>query len=145
MCSSWRLCFQSWKSENMRRHGNAWGFSQSAWRWNGAPSSAQRKSSTNTAWIFLSFLYPGLKVCEGLSVHFWVTSFPTLLLKLHLMREWKENPQQSYFFFELDAGMGFSRCSGPSLIITLVILLMHVLSSALAERHVVYWNSSNTR
>ncbi|XP_026800647.1 ephrin-A4 isoform X2 [Pangasianodon hypophthalmus] len=41
--------------------------------------------------------------------------------------------------------MSFLRYSGPSHILTLLILHMHVLSSALAKRHIVYWNSTNTR
>ncbi|XP_053349741.1 ephrin-A4 [Clarias gariepinus] len=48
-------------------------------------------------------------------------------------------------FLELDADMRFLRYSGPSHTLTLLILLMHVLSSASAARHTVYWNSSNTR
>ncbi|XP_053479647.1 ephrin-A4 isoform X1 [Ictalurus furcatus] len=35
--------------------------------------------------------------------------------------------------------------SGPSHTFTLLILLMHVHSSAVAKRHMVYWNSTNTR
>uniref|UniRef100_A0A3B1K3Y9 Ephrin-A4 n=1 Tax=Astyanax mexicanus TaxID=7994 RepID=A0A3B1K3Y9_ASTMX len=33
----------------------------------------------------------------------------------------------------------------PSIFTLLLLLLMHVLSSALAKRHVVYWNSTNLR
>ncbi|KAF4088330.1 hypothetical protein AMELA_G00083240 [Ameiurus melas] len=35
--------------------------------------------------------------------------------------------------------------SGPSHTFTLLVFLMHVHSSAVARRHVVYWNSTNTR
>ncbi|XP_027009017.1 ephrin-A2 isoform X2 [Tachysurus fulvidraco] len=41
--------------------------------------------------------------------------------------------------------MSFLRYSGPSYTLILLILLMHVLSSALGKRHLVYWNSTNTR
>ncbi|XP_022529935.2 ephrin-A4 [Astyanax mexicanus] len=46
----------------------------------------------------------------------------------------------------LDAAMSFPRCPGaPSIFTLLLLLLVHVLSSALAKRHVVYWNSTNPR
>ncbi|XP_060777440.1 ephrin-A4 isoform X2 [Neoarius graeffei] len=41
--------------------------------------------------------------------------------------------------------MSFLRFSGPSHIPTLLILLIHALSSAVATRHIIYWNSTNTR
>ncbi|KAI4893488.1 hypothetical protein NFI96_022959, partial [Prochilodus magdalenae] len=39
--------------------------------------------------------------------------------------------------------MSFPRCPGAPNVLTLLVLLIHVLSSALAKRHVVYWNSTN--
>ncbi|XP_072535137.1 ephrin-A4 [Salminus brasiliensis] len=46
----------------------------------------------------------------------------------------------------LDAAMGFPRCPGaPGISTLLLLLLLHALSSALAKRHVVYWNSTNAR
>ncbi|KAL7886696.1 hypothetical protein AOLI_G00044170 [Acnodon oligacanthus] len=41
--------------------------------------------------------------------------------------------------------MSFPRCPGAPNVLTLLVLLIHVLASALAKRHVVYWNSTNTR
>ncbi|XP_062847704.1 ephrin-A4 [Trichomycterus rosablanca] len=41
--------------------------------------------------------------------------------------------------------MSLPGCPGASHILTVLTFLMYVLSSALAKRHVVYWNSTNTR
>ncbi|XP_076826248.1 ephrin-A4 isoform X2 [Brachyhypopomus gauderio] len=46
---------------------------------------------------------------------------------------------------ELSTAMAFLQFPGAPVILRLLLLLMYVLSGALAKRHVVYWNSTNTR
>lgn len=74
---------------------------------------------------------------------FWRT--PGAFLSPHCYSNSLQISRESELSLELDADMSFLRYSGPSHILTLLILLIHVLSNAVAERHIIYWNSTNTR